>query len=219
MRRLLTSTKLIGVCAVSAIVVAFIGGMALAESTPTKLCVPETAGKPVKTPSAEGKCPSSGKTTYRLVELGKEGPEGKKGAPAPFVVVRARGTTAVIPGEPAVAIPLTNNTWVQQANEDVFAFGGVVKMSWPEHVRCSVTVEVRINGEPGLKANGYSSGSSAKEETLHLEVEPGYGRGFEFETGETHTDTITAQVHGGCEEGAGHASVESVSVDGIGGAQ
>jgi hypothetical protein len=168
-----------------------------------------------------------GKATYRastvlggLEEASKAeygvAPEAKEGSPAPFVVVRARGTTPTVSASESVPIPLTNNSWTQQADEDVFAFGGAVKVSWPPNAQCSVVVEVHINGEGGLKTFGSSNGGPAKEETLHLEVEPIGGRGYEFETGETHTDTMTAQTHDECEEGSGHPTVESVAVDGMG---
>jgi hypothetical protein len=168
-----------------------------------------------------------GKATYRastvlggLEEASKAEygitPESKEGAPAPVVVVRARGTTPTVSASEPVPIPLTDNSWTQQADEDDFAFGGAVKVSWPPNAQCSVWVEVHIDGGGGLKTVGYGSGSQAKEETLHLEVEPIGGRGYEFETGETHTDTITAQTREECAEGSGHATVESVAVDGMG---
>lgn len=220
-----------------ALVVAFFVGDALAGSTATKLCIPEAAGQPVKTPATGGKCAKK----YKLTELGAEGPRGEKGeAGAPgtdgtSIVARVRSTGPFeLPSAGEASVPLSGATWTQGAEELQQVATGHVVFTVPYGTKCAdgeyPYAEVRLllesktatGGEGGQLGWARSNGGGVRlgpNPAGTITESIGEGLGWWEEPGTPETHLVTAKARESCnggEEPQEQVTVDSIALDVIG---
>jgi uncharacterized low-complexity protein len=58
-------------------------GVAWAQEPGQPMCIPSAGSSAIKTPNSQGSCTNTKTITYKLLNLGKEGPEGKPGKEGP----------------------------------------------------------------------------------------------------------------------------------------